>query len=101
MKRALLIVAAALILTPSAVMATPDDGTVIGPRKIVDNGSDAERFDIVLLAEGYTSEELESFATHAQAFADALFGVPASALRTARLSRSPGSASFSSAIFIR
>jgi hypothetical protein len=63
----------ALVLCSPAVLAAPDDGSVGAVSKIVDNGGDAERFDVVLLAEGYTSAELETFGMQAQVFADALF----------------------------
>lgn len=48
------------------------DGAVIGTTKILDNGPDRERFNLVLLSEGYQAEQLPQFATHAQAFVQAL-----------------------------
>jgi hypothetical protein len=66
------IAALALLLVAGAALATPDDGMVVGTEAIIDNGSDAERFDIVLISEGYTSEQLSTFAMQAQAFADKL-----------------------------
>lgn len=44
------------------------DGTVIGITKIVDNGSEADRFNIVLVAEGYQATELTQFASDVQQF---------------------------------
>jgi hypothetical protein len=49
------------------------DGTVVGTTKIVDNGSPADRWNLVLLGDGYQAAELPQFATHAQDFVDALF----------------------------
>ncbi len=51
------------------------DGTVIGAVKIVDNGDPAERFNLVLVAEGYRESELGKFAADAQHFANGLFGI--------------------------
>jgi len=48
------------------------DGTVVGATKLLDHGSDAERFDLVLVAEGYRASEQALFAAHAQAFEDEL-----------------------------
>lgn len=47
---------------------TTADGTVVGTTKIVDHGDPARRFNIVLVAEGYTAAQLTQFATHAQQF---------------------------------
>ena len=49
------------------------DGIVVGTTKIVDNGDAAKRFNIVLVAEGYTNAQLGQFATDAQKFVDELF----------------------------
>ena len=49
------------------------DGFVIGITKIVDNGSEADRFNIVLVAEGYQSSELPRFASDALQFVTFLF----------------------------
>jgi hypothetical protein len=49
------------------------DGKVIGATLIVDNGSPAERFNLVLVAEGYRETELDTFASDAQDFVDGLF----------------------------
>jgi hypothetical protein len=56
--------------------ATPSDGQVIGTVKIVDNGSAAERFNLVLIAEGYQSSEQNLFQQHAQDFVDFFFQQP-------------------------
>lgn len=49
------------------------DGSIIGTTKIVDNGSPENRFNLVLVAEGYTQDELPKFATDAQSFLDKFF----------------------------
>lgn len=48
------------------------DGSVIGSSKILDNGSVEDRFNIVLVAEGYQNHELTQFETDAQDFVDHL-----------------------------
>lgn len=60
---------AAAILLAAAAQAGLDDGTVVGASKLVDNGSDGERFDLVIVAEGYTDEQMDLFADNAEAFA--------------------------------
>ena len=52
------------------------DGSVIGSTKILDNGSAASRFNIVLVAEGYQSAELSQFNTDAQDCVDQLLATP-------------------------
>ena len=49
------------------------NGSVLGVTKIVDNGSESDRYNIVLLSEGYTSAEMGQWALDAQEFADYLF----------------------------
>lgn len=49
------------------------DGKVIGTTKIVDNGDPAERFNLVLVAEGYRESELNTFANDAKHFVNGLF----------------------------
>jgi hypothetical protein len=51
------------------------DGTVIGITKIVDNGSPADRFNIVLVAEGFQNFELPAFATLASQFTTYMFSM--------------------------
>lgn len=50
------------------------DGKVIGAVKIVDNGDPADRFNLVLVAEGYTQSELSKFDSDAHHFVSGLFG---------------------------
>lgn len=64
----------ALVLTVTGAMA--GDGTVVGKSLIVDHGSDAERFDLVIVSEGYTTEQLASFATQAEAFSNFFLDTP-------------------------
>ena len=48
------------------------DGAVIGATKIVDHGSDAARWTMVIVADGYRSNELPQFHTDAQNFVNTL-----------------------------
>ena len=52
------------------------DGAVIGKTKILDNGSPALRWNLVLLSEGYRAAELPQFATDAQNFVNTLLATP-------------------------
>lgn len=52
------------------------DGTVIGATKIVDHGSPADRFNMVLVADGYQQGEMAQFAADAQQFVNHLFSTP-------------------------
>ena len=56
--------------------ATPADGMVVGTTKVVDNGPAADRYNIVVIAEGYTNAQLSDFADHADEFAAFLFATP-------------------------
>ena len=49
------------------------DGTVQGTTKIVDHGSDADRWNLVLVSEGYRSTQMGQFQTDAQNFVNTLF----------------------------
>jgi hypothetical protein len=48
------------------------DGQVLGSTKIVDAGPAEQRWNVVIVSEGYRSDEMAQFATDAQQFADAL-----------------------------
>ncbi|HEY6659852.1 MAG TPA: M64 family metallopeptidase [Pyrinomonadaceae bacterium] len=48
------------------------DGQVLGSTKIIDAGPAEKRWNVVIVSEGYRSEEMAQFATDAQQFADAL-----------------------------
>lgn len=63
-----------LMLTgmPCALAGT-NDGVVIGATKIADHGPDAQRFNFVLVAEGYQQAELGAFASNAQVFVNYFF----------------------------
>lgn len=52
------------------------DGSVIGTTKISDYGAAAERFNIILVAEGFQETELTQFQNHAQDFVNHLFTTP-------------------------
>ncbi len=51
-------------------------GTVLGTTKIVDNGSASQRYNLLILSEGYRSSEMVQFAADAQQFANTLFATP-------------------------
>ena len=46
------------------------DGHVVGTTQIVDHGSPAVRWNVAIVAEGYTSGQLAQFHTDADAFSD-------------------------------
>jgi hypothetical protein len=48
------------------------DGQVLGSTKIVDTGPAEKRWNVVIVSEGYRSDEMAQFAADAQQFADAL-----------------------------
>jgi hypothetical protein len=52
------------------------DGAVVGTTQIVDNGSPADRWNLVIVGDGYQAGELGQFATNAQDVVDALFAAP-------------------------
>src|SRR5215472_3863057 len=52
------------------------DGQVIGATKIVDHGSDASRWNLAILSEGYKDTELPQFANDAQSFVTTLSTTP-------------------------
>jgi hypothetical protein len=52
------------------------DGTVIGNTKIFDNGSPTERWNLVLVSEGYQASEMTQFANDAQQFVNTLIATP-------------------------
>jgi hypothetical protein len=49
------------------------DGFIQGMTKIVDNGPAASRYNVVLLAEGYTAGQMGQWASDAQEFVDGFF----------------------------
>lgn len=50
-----------------------NDGTVIGATLVLDNGSPADRFNLVLVAEGYRQGELKKFADDVDFFVGGMF----------------------------
>ncbi len=52
------------------------DGAVTGTTKIVDNGSPASRWNLVLVGDGYQAAQMANYANDAQSFVNALFGTP-------------------------
>jgi hypothetical protein len=60
------------------------DGTVLGTTKIVDNGPATQRYNILILSDGYRGNEMGEFAADAQQFAKTLLGTaPYDRVRTA------------------
>jgi IgA Peptidase M64 len=47
---------------------TTADGRIIGPRKIVDHGPNAKRYNIVILGDGYRQAELAKYAADVNSF---------------------------------
>jgi IgA peptidase M64 len=52
------------------------DGQVLGPTKIVDAGPDTQRWNVVIVSEGYRDVEMAQFAADAQQFANTLLTAP-------------------------
>lgn len=63
----------AAAFAPAPPQPGPGDGMVIGATKVVDHGPDAQRFNLVLLAEGYRQAELPQFRQHVEDFIDEFF----------------------------
>lgn len=63
-------------LTAKVAMAGPGDGTVLGATKIDDNGPNSLRFNIVVLAEGFTSSQQDLFNSYAQQVVDEIHTRP-------------------------
>jgi hypothetical protein len=71
-----LLLTAVIASVSSTATAGPGDGTVLGATKIVDNGPDAERFNLVVLAEGFTVFQQDDFNAKADELVAAVFGYP-------------------------
>ena len=52
------------------------DGTVVGTTQVVDNGPRSQRWNLVVMGDGYQPGQLGQFANDVQAFVDTLFGTP-------------------------
>ena len=57
-------------------LAAPADGMVIGVTKVVDNGPASDRYNLVIMGDGYQVAELADFASDTQDFVDFLFLTP-------------------------
>ena len=55
---------------------TTGDGRVLGSTKVVDHGDTARRWNLVLLGDGYTEDQLGQYAADVQAFCDAFRATP-------------------------
>jgi len=71
--RVLIGTALGCLMLAGPLHAGPEDGEIVGTVRLVDHGPDAERFDIVLLSEGYRHAELGRFADDADSFVERLF----------------------------
>ena len=49
------------------------DGNVIGTTKIVDHGDPSQRWNLVILAEGYQAGELDQFHADVQTFVKTMY----------------------------
>jgi hypothetical protein len=63
----------AIMLGSTFAYASPSDGTVLGATKVIDNGPDSARMNLVLIAEGYTAEEQDDFNADVEAFINYLY----------------------------
>ena len=66
----------ALCIGASSALAGTGDGMVKGVTKLVDNGPTADRFNLVLIGDGYRESELGLFEDHADEFVKFLFETP-------------------------
>ena len=55
---------------------TTADGTVLGTTKILDNGTPASRWNLVLMGDGYQAGQLGQYAADARRFVDTLVATP-------------------------
>jgi hypothetical protein len=64
------------LLLSYSTLSAPADGMVVGATKIVDNGPDSDRFNLVIMGDGYQEGDLDQFENDAQDFVDFLFQTP-------------------------
>lgn len=62
----------AVVLLPHAVGAGTADGTVISTTKIQDNGPDTQRFNLVIMGDGYQASEMTTYENQVQQVVNAL-----------------------------
>jgi hypothetical protein len=53
---------------------TTSDGYIVGTTKIIDHGSPTQRWNVVILGDGYRSTELNKYHVDVQTFVDYLYG---------------------------
>ena len=63
-------------LTTATAVAGPGDGTVLGATKIADNGPNSLRWNLAVIAEGFTSSQQELFNAYAQQVVDEIYNRP-------------------------
>jgi hypothetical protein len=69
----LALAALCVVLCAHPAMCGPGDGTVLGVTRMVDHGPDSQRWDLVIVAEGFTGTQQALFDTRAQEVVDYLF----------------------------
>ncbi len=69
-------VVVALTVMTSAAVAGTGDGTVLGATKVFDNGPDSERYNLVVLAEGFQATEQDAFNAAVDQIVASLFDYP-------------------------
>src|SRR5437588_241843 len=52
------------------------DGTVLGTTQVLSNGPTSEKWNLVILSEGYRNAEMTKFHSDAQSFVERLVAVP-------------------------
>jgi IgA peptidase M64 len=55
---------------------TTADGSILGTTKIVDNGPSDQRWDLVLMGDGYQATQMTQYAADVQRFVDTMFQTP-------------------------
>jgi hypothetical protein len=66
----------AIALCNTSAVATENDGQVLSVTKIVDNGPASDRFNLVIMAEGYQNNEQTDFETDVETIVNFLFATP-------------------------
>jgi hypothetical protein len=74
--RSLSVLLLAGLVFPLTAHSGPSDGSVLGIEKILDHGPASERFNLVVLSEGYQAWELADFAFQVQEYVDYLLATP-------------------------
>lgn len=65
-----------IMVSPFIILGGTGDGSVVSITKILDNGPDTMRFNIIIMGDGYQSGEMSTFITKAQDFVNAFTSEP-------------------------